>query len=126
MTQQEIQRSWISTDCKDVLFRKVSTVRSRYDSKFRIIDENDRVVVRPARGYDVYIPRSRDDSYYVITNADQYRPDILAQRFYNDPRMYWVLLAANNMKTVFEFESGINIRIPAYETIYSGGGVMMR
>ena len=126
MNSKEIQRTWISDEAEQLLYPTSTVVGSRYDTKFRMKLTNGRIVVRPQRRLDVFIGHSTEDVYYVVTNAEQYRPDIIAKKYYNDAKLYWVLLAANNMKEVFEFESGKNIRIPAYETIYSSGGVMAR
>lgn len=40
---------------------------------------------------------SNFSSYYVYTIADGETPEILANRFYDDPQLHWVILYANNI-----------------------------
>lgn len=59
------------------------------------------------------IPLSEDDIYIITTEGDRF--DILAQQFYGDSSLWWVIPAANsNTKrgTLFP-ETGIQLRIPA-------------
>lgn len=58
------------------------------------------------------IPTSSQDKYTVVSPGMEYRPDLLSQRAYGVPDFWWRILEANNLKDVFEFKSGLNIRIP--------------
>lgn len=42
-----------------------------------------------------------DDTLHKVTGAEEYRPDIIANNFYDDPRLAWVILAANRIKRYF-------------------------
>ena len=57
------------------------------------------------------IPISGND-YYVITSVTD-RLDLLANDFYGDPSLYWVIAAANNISGDSLIpEPGIQLRIP--------------
>ena len=61
------------------------------------------------------IPRTiekRDDDIYIITQ-DSDRLDLLANEFYNDSRLWWIIAQANNLNGVnIGVEAGIQLRIP--------------
>lgn len=59
------------------------------------------------------IESSQDDRFYVITKGTEFRPDLVSTRAYGNPRLWWRILEANNMKDVWEFRSGVNIVIPS-------------
>lgn len=59
------------------------------------------------------IPLSIDDLYVVTTSGD--RLDLLADQFYGDVRLWWIISTAN-MDTIrrdsYSVKAGIEIRIP--------------
>tara|TARA_R110002012_G_scaffold295780_1_gene492560 strand:+ start:982 stop:1293 length:312 start_codon:yes stop_codon:yes gene_type:complete len=60
------------------------------------------------------IPSSINDLYVITTSGD--RLDLLAEQFYKDVRLWWVIPAANMDKISrdsFALKPGIEIRIPA-------------
>jgi nucleoid-associated protein YgaU len=57
------------------------------------------------------VPPSPNDFYVISTAGDRY--DTLAEQFYGDYRLWWVIAAANNSeKASLVLEPGIQIRIP--------------
>jgi len=59
------------------------------------------------------IPISDDDIYLITTEGDRY--DILASKFYSDPSLWWLIVAANenaNRDSLIP-TVGIQLRIPA-------------
>jgi hypothetical protein len=66
--------------------------------------------------FEVYkkkpIPNSDRDKYYVISSGTEYRPDLVSQKAYGTPDFWWKIMEANNIKDVFDFKAGLNIRIP--------------
>lgn len=59
-----------------------------------------------------------DDISYSIPLEHQYRPDLIAQKFYGDPKLYWVLVYANNVRYCPDyFDTGTIMKIPKYERI---------
>lgn len=55
---------------------------------------------------------TQKDKYYVITPGTEYRPDLVSQTAYGTVDFWWKIMEANNLKDVYEFKSGLNIRIP--------------
>jgi len=57
------------------------------------------------------VPLSGRDYYLVTTAGDRY--DTLAQQYYNDYRLWWIIAAANNSERAsLVVEPGVQIRIP--------------
>ena len=58
------------------------------------------------------VPLSIDDSYILSTGGDRY--DTLAQKFYNDYSLWWIIASANrSQKASLIVEPGRQLRIPA-------------
>lgn len=57
------------------------------------------------------IPRSDKDYYVITTVGDRY--DKLAQQFYNDSSLWWIIASANNSQQAsLVAEQGVQLRIP--------------
>ena len=57
------------------------------------------------------VPLSAKDYYVITTAGDRY--DTLAQQFYNDYSLWWVIAAANNSERAsLVVEPGVQLRIP--------------
>ena len=58
------------------------------------------------------VPYSEEDIYIITTGADRY--DTLANQFYNDSSLWWVIAIANNSKKDgLIVQPGVQLRIPA-------------
>lgn len=58
------------------------------------------------------IPEQPDDLQYQVRKPD--RIDLIAQRFYRDVRLWWVIAVANNMEILpTDLNEGDEIRIPS-------------
>lgn len=55
---------------------------------------------------------SRNDKYYVVTTGTEYRPDLVSNTAYGTVDFWWKIMEANEIKDVFDFKAGLNIRIP--------------
>ncbi|AVH85294.1 hypothetical protein RsoM2USA_366 [Ralstonia phage RsoM2USA] len=64
----------------------------------------------------------KDDStdlVYTLTKADEKQPWILAQAFYGNPNLMWVILQYNNILDVQEeFVEGIQLLIPTRDRVF--------
>jgi nucleoid-associated protein YgaU len=81
----------------------------RYDTKnIKRLDNGKRVL-------KTTIPKSipkRDDDIYVITQETD-RLDLLANEYYGDSRLWWVIAQANNINGVnIGLDAGVQLRIP--------------
>jgi len=66
------------------------------------------------KGTTVYppIPYTEDDQYVIAEGGDRY--DILAQQFYSDQSLWWIIATANNTnKSSLTIPAGTQLRIPA-------------
>jgi hypothetical protein len=58
------------------------------------------------------IPLSDQDYYVISTGGDRY--DTLAQQFYSDHTLWWIIAMANNSERAsLIVEPGVQLRIPA-------------
>jgi len=59
------------------------------------------------------VPLSENDIYVLTGEGD--RLDLLADQFYGDPRLWWVISSANNSLNQGSYyaEPGVQIRIPS-------------
>lgn len=76
----------------------------------------DFVLVDGTEFFDVLdlpeIPEQPDDITYRVKDGERF--DLLAQRFYGDPVLWWVIAAANNIELPpFGFHIGATLRIPS-------------
>jgi hypothetical protein len=81
----------------------------RYDTKnIKRLDDGKRVL-------KTTIPKSipkRDDDIYVITQETD-RLDLLANEYYGDSRLWWIIAQANNINGVnIGLDAGVQLRIP--------------
>jgi hypothetical protein len=55
----------------------------------------------------------KDSDFYIIASAGD-RLDLLANIYYKDPSMWWIIATANNLNDAnFFVEAGTQLRIPA-------------
>tara|TARA_B100002019_G_C21005508_1_gene467415 strand:+ start:317 stop:619 length:303 start_codon:yes stop_codon:yes gene_type:complete len=83
---------------------------SRYRGIDRLNDEDGTVYVSNA----IYpsIPKSEDDIYVIGSVGDRY--DTLAQQFYQDASLWWIIASSNNEQHAsLNVTPGKQIRIPA-------------
>jgi hypothetical protein len=58
------------------------------------------------------IPLSEEDYYVISTGGDRY--DTLAQQFYSDNSLWWIIASANNSERgSLAVQPGVQLRIPA-------------
>lgn len=58
------------------------------------------------------VPETEDDIYLVTTVGDRY--DILAQTYYNDASLWWIIASANDFTSASLIPvPGVQLRIPA-------------
>ena len=125
MALSKLGKTWYDAyQVDNVIENNEETVSSRYSTKTNLLLNDGKTVIRNLRASDIDIPISDDDTVYKITPGEEFRPDIVAYREYKDPTLYWVLLSANNMKSIFEFVANKIIRIPEITKLYMDGGVL--
>jgi hypothetical protein len=58
------------------------------------------------------IPLSNRDKYYVVTSSTEFRPDLVSLAAYGTVDFWWKIMESNNIKDIYQFRSGLNIRLP--------------
>ena len=82
---------------------------NRYDNNL-IISSSDGVKYYNTNLYPFINPQ--DSDIYVITTVED-RLDILANQFYKDPTLWWIIASANSLKRDSIFiKPGTQLRIP--------------
>ena len=59
----------------------------------------------------------KTDLFHQVTDADSKRIDLIAWRYYKDVRLWWVIAEINNISNPLELQTGLILRIPAYERV---------
>ncbi len=109
---------------KEVNTPKITTVRSRYDTKEQLLLNDGNLVIRNMRRNDLYPNRDSTDTQHRVEGSEAYRPDIIAYNVYGDPRLAWVILSANDISDIFDLKAGMIINIPSSISLFRSGGVM--
>lgn len=126
-TTDKLTRSWYSeTYINKIILPSVSTTRSRYDLKEELLRTDGKLVKRNMRVIDIVPGYSSDDMEHIVSAAENNRPDVIAYNMYGDARMAWIILAANNLKSIFDLKTNMQIVIPSYTSLYQTGGILAR
>ncbi len=84
---------------------------TRYTYTNKKTDSDTSVTYMESTIYPKIEPKNSD--FYIIASAGD-RLDLLANRYYKDPSMWWVIATANNLNDAnFFVEVGTQLRIPA-------------
>ena len=87
---------------------------ARYNTTLLIKDQNGKR--RRSTTILPVIPKSNSDIYILITNSE--RLDKLANEFYDDVSLWWVIAAANGLgKGTYVIPSNTNVRIPSKDAV---------
>ena len=122
-----ILSQWYSASLVNkILIPNLTTWRSRYDLKEQLLLTDNNLVIRNMRRKDMVPSSNSLDTAHRVTASENCRPDIVAQNAYGDPRLAWVILAANDLSDIFDFVTGLEIIIPASISLYQSGGVLNR
>ena len=86
-------------------------ITSRYSSS-TVVYYTENKILSFSTYKKINVPISQSDKYYVVTSGTEYRPDVVSQNAYGTPDFWWKILEANNIKDIYDFKAGLNIRIP--------------
>lgn len=115
---------YFSKDVKALVQPTILRVKNRYDNKIRLRRLDDRLQVRPLNLSDLKSKENSQDILHTVQPFEANRPDLVALKYYGDARLYWVVLAANDLKSAKDFIDGLVIRVPSIYSVYGQGGVM--
>ena len=122
-----LEKQWYSTDLvKDVITPNLVSWRSRYDLKEKLLLNDYSLVIRNLRRNDMVPVSTSEDALHIVTPGENHRPDVVAFNFYKEPRLAWVILAANELSDIFDFNTGMEIIVPSLTSLYQNGGILNR
>lgn len=119
------RKEFFSNDVKEIIQPDVDNIKSRYDTKIRLRMNDNKLVVRTLKNKDLVATQTANDIVHMVTPAEAHRPENISLKYYGDARLYWVILAANNMRDRSELKNGIIITIPALKSLYGNGGILI-
>ena len=118
------RKEYFSNRVTDVVESNNTYVKSRYDTKVRLRLDDNNLVIRNLKENDLVAPKTKTDIVHVVTLVEDKRPDLIANTYYSDARLYWVILAANGLRERDEIRKGMTIRIPSKTALYGSKGVL--
>jgi len=89
---------------------------TRYTNGIVSKDQNDNqfLLLRKA----LVLPPDSGDTYIAVKQEDCLRPDLIAQKAYNSPDLWWVIFEYNNIQDpMFELKESQILRIPALSRV---------
>ena len=95
---------------------------SRYKN-LRTIQDDDGKIYHET-WFQKVIEHTAEDQYFTVTIDEQNRLDIIALKYYNTPRYWWVIALANYIIDPFDVPIGTKLRIPPLASLYNKGGVL--
>ena len=95
---------------------------SRYRNLSTITDDEGDTYIETAE--ELSFPERSDDSYHIVTAKDSNRLDLIADQYYRNPLLYWVIAIANDIYNPLEVPEGTTLRIPSKQSLYGYKGVL--
>lgn len=94
---------------------------SRY-GKYRQIIENH--VARTETFNQSFVDKSDNDKFHTVATEQENRLDIIANIYYNDASLWWVIALANELVDPMIIKPGSVLRIPPIISLYNLGGAL--
>lgn len=93
---------------------------SRYRIYRQIIDEENNTYTETVN--QTVIKESDLDIYHEVQMHEENRLDIISNKYYGTPEMWWAIAQANDMINPFIVKQGTILRIPNYRSFYEFNG----
>lgn len=120
------EKSFFSNKVEDIVKSTTNTYKGRYDAKIRLRLNDKKLVVRNLKESDLVSTQTDRDIIHTVTIDEEFRPDLIANKYYGDARLYWVILGANNLREKSQLTQGLLIRIPSKTAVYGTNGLLTR
>lgn len=96
---------------------------SRYSNLKRLVNLNGDTYIESPNKFE--IKESNHDIYYAVEKGYENRLDLISNKFYGTPLMYWAIAVMNHIDNPLDVPSGVVLRIPAIESIYDTGVIQI-
>lgn len=93
---------------------RYARIRQLYDS------DKDKVYLETMNQYN--INKETSPIYHIVDIKEANRLDIIANAYYGDPSLYWVIAMANNLIDPFIVNANTLLWIPYIETMFNNDG----
>lgn len=104
--------------------KRDTTYSNRYRKCSILTDKETGEVLLATRELKPAVARSTD-YIYRVTTLDCNRLDLIAEKYYNNPLLWWVIAETNEIYDPFkELPIGTLIRVPRVETLYDKNSVI--
>ena len=123
---QTYKKEYFSDEVKEVVETTKKEFKTRYDSKVRLRLEDNKIVIRNLKSPDLKANQSERDIIHTVTLDEDQRPDLIANKFDGDARLYWVILGANGFREKSQVRKGAIIRVPSMNALYGTDGLIVR
>jgi hypothetical protein len=91
--------------------RRFVPVTSRYAEQTVVYYTEKKLLTYNTYKKKNYQPNQKD-KFMVVTKRYEYRPDLISYDMYGTPDFWWKIMEANGISDVFNFKTGLNIRLP--------------
>jgi len=68
--------------------------------------------------------KSSNYTTYVVKQSEENRLDIISQKFYGTPALFWVICYFNDILDPLSVPSGTVLKIPSIAALFASGGVL--
>lgn len=120
------EKEYFSNKVEDIVKSNTNNYKGRYDAKIRLRLNDSKLVVRNLKESDLVSTKTDRDIIHTVTVNEEFRPDLIANKYYGDARLYWVILGANNLREKSQLTQGLLIRIPSKVAVYGSNGLLTR
>nr|DAP29834.1 MAG TPA: baseplate wedge protein [Bacteriophage sp.]DAS48236.1 MAG TPA: baseplate wedge protein [Caudoviricetes sp.]DAU66600.1 MAG TPA: baseplate wedge protein [Caudoviricetes sp.] len=96
---------------------------SRYSKLKRLVNLNGDTYIETPNKFT--IEESNRDIYYSVEKGFEDRLDLISNKFYGTPLMYWAIAVMNHIDNPLDVPVGVVLRIPAIESIYDTGVIQI-
>lgn len=84
---------------------------SRYiNSKILYYGDNNKLTFETYKRKKII--SSPSDKFLLINSSNEYRPDLVSYAAYGTVDYWWYIMEFNGIKDIYDFKSGITLRIP--------------
>ena len=100
--------------------QSVTAIPYRYRDTWAYQDTDDRYFLGTFN--PITIPAHRSDHVYLVEAGDLARPDLLAYKLYQNPKLYWIILWLNGINDPFQqLYAGMALRVPTLRRLAEYG-----
>lgn len=112
-------KSYYVLDTTDSLQDKLS----RYSNLKRVVCKDGKEYIETPN--KPIIQETNKDSFYSVEKGLENRIDLISNKFYGTPLLWWAIAYMNHISNPLKVESGIVLRIPAIESIYNSNMIQV-